>query len=258
MNITEISQKYHISRGTVLKYIDNFQYTKKGRIYDIDESSFLKWHQTYDPLAVKVKWSRDIFKNIDTPEKAYWLGFIVADGCMHEANYCLSIDIGGRDERHLEKFVDFINGNMNMIQTTIHHTTGNELKHIQITSKEAYNDLLNLGVKPRKSGKEVYISTPFDRDFIRGVIDGDGYIRKDLTEIGLVGSYEMLKKVQDIFQKEVNVEPNKICEHGVIYKISYRSKEAINKIANYLYKDCCCSLDRKQELINQIINKKIC
>ena len=253
MNTVELNQKYHISRATILKYIDNFQYTKKGRIYDINEDSFLKWYKDYDPLAIKVKWNRDIFKDINTPEKAYWLGFIVADGCLHESNYCLSIDIGGRDEQHLEKFIHFIGGDKSFIQTAIHPQTSNELKHIQITSKEAYNDLLNLGVKPRKSGKETFISTPYNKDFIRGLIDGDGYIREDLTEIGLVGSYEMLAMVQEVLKKEVKVEPNKICEHGIIYRISYRSKEAINKIINYLYKDCCCSLDRKQYLANQII-----
>ena len=31
----------------------------------------------------KYKYQQDIFENIDTAEKAYWLGFLAADGCNY-------------------------------------------------------------------------------------------------------------------------------------------------------------------------------
>ena len=51
-----------------------------------------------------------IFENIDTPEKAYWLGFIAADGCVYvrEKNATIRIAIKSSDKEHLEKFKKFM------------------------------------------------------------------------------------------------------------------------------------------------------
>ena len=65
----------------------------------------------------------DYFKIIDTPEKAYWLGFIMADGCVMiskrirklktyetiQQRYFLKIALSSVDTQHLEKFNQCIN-----------------------------------------------------------------------------------------------------------------------------------------------------
>src|ERR1700722_6649692 len=53
------------------------------------------------------KMNEDYFSNIDTEEKAYWLGFIAADGGVY-ANK-LAINLGEKDELHLYKFIECIN-----------------------------------------------------------------------------------------------------------------------------------------------------
>lgn len=57
----------------------------------------------------KYKYQQDIFKIIDTPEKAYWLGFLAADGCNYqrEHNASIIININEKDINHLEKFKKF-------------------------------------------------------------------------------------------------------------------------------------------------------
>lgn len=253
--------KYGIRRETISDHIrkGNIKAKKVKNQYQIDEESFLQWYNSYvvgNPRFNKHKkrnWNRNIFDNIDTPEKAYWLGMIMADGCVKSTGYVFSLDLGGKDREHILSFIKFINGEEDQLYITIHPQTGNELAHIQLSSKYFCDRLIELGIKPRKSGKETFIETDFTRDFIRGLIDGDGIIRTDLTEIGLVGSYELLSKVQQIFLNELDIKPNSIMEHGVIYKISYRSKKAIYKISKYLYENNTISLPRKQKLVNQII-----
>ena len=44
----------------------------------------------------------DYFKTIDTPEKAYWLGFICADGCIYKDGGKLTIMV--KDREICEKF----------------------------------------------------------------------------------------------------------------------------------------------------------
>lgn len=64
------------------------------------------------------------FKNIDSVEKAYWLGFIAADGCVYtrEKNSTIRIQLSVIDKTHLEKFRNFMNSDVKIID--IVQTTG--------------------------------------------------------------------------------------------------------------------------------------
>lgn len=164
----------------------------------------------------------------------------------------LSIDIGGGDSEHLKKFSNFIEAQQPIIQYTKHPDTGNTLCHIQISCSSTLHDLYNLGIHPKKSGKEQWINTPFPIDFIRGYIDGDGYIRQDLTGIGCVGGFNILNSIQQYFSDELKLKNHKIQQHGKIFKIEYRSKKDIKVIAEQLWYPNCVSLNRKQLLIDEI------
>lgn len=270
MTLREIEQKYNVTPFTTRKWINQGKLTpqsnfKLGKAYEIDEREFLKIKRLYwddkEHRSYEVGWNRSIFSSIDTPEKAYWIGFILADGCIHLNNLKtftghFSIDISGEDADHLKKFAKFIEANENIIQHTKHSITGNDLVHVQLCSPTALKDLYNLGIHPKKSEKEEWIETNFPADFIRGYYDGDGYIKKDLCNIGLVGSYNLLYKIQQHFKDILKIEPKKIGKHGTIFRIEYTSLTDRKKIANYLWYDNCISLDRKQILADKI--KKIC
>ena len=49
-----------------------------------------------------VNYNRHIFDNIDNEEKAYWLGFIVADGYLNLDKHMLRIKLGNKDKQHLK------------------------------------------------------------------------------------------------------------------------------------------------------------
>lgn len=206
-----------------------------------------------------IEYNRHIFDQIDTQEKAYWLGFILADGYLNTDKHMLRIKLGNKDKHHLEKFIQFLNGSLDMLKSEQHNITGNTQWYVSTYSKEIYDALSNLKIEQAKSGHEQIppINKKYYRSFIRGLWDGDGFIRENLKGIGLVGSYECMSFVQQHFKNILNIKPLKIYEHYNTYKIQYRStKKAIPKIISYLYQDGDIALDRKMELANQI--KKIC
>ena len=206
-----------------------------------------------------INYNRNIFNKIDNEEKAYWLGFIVADGYLNTNKHMLRIKLGNRDRSHLIKFIKFVGGNEEMLKSEIHSETGNENFYVSLYSKEVMNDLLSLGVEQAKSGKEKVcnINKKYYRDFIRGLWDGDGFIRENLSGIGLVGSEEVLAFVQNYFNNSLGVKPLKIYPHCNTFKIEYRStRKAIPLILNHLYGDKDVALDRKKELATKI--EKIC
>ena len=206
-----------------------------------------------------IEYNRHIFDNIDSAEKAYWLGFIVADGYLNDDKNMLRIKLGDKDKIHLEKFINFLGGDLSMLKSEIHNITGNTQWYVSTYSPQIHDALKNLNVEQAKSGNEHVppINKQYYRDFIRGLWDGDGFIRESLSGIGLVGSYECLSFVQQIFEQELGIKPLKIYPHYNTFKIEYRStKRAIPLIIKYLYQKNDVALDRKMELANQI--KKLC
>ena len=198
-----------------------------------------------------IKYNRQIFKEIDTADKAYWLGFILADGYLNYSKRMLRIKLGQEDgEDHLLKFISFIGGSSDMLKTEIHSSTKKTMYYVSLYGKEVLNSLSRLGIEQAKSGAEkpIPIDKSLERDFIRGVWDGDGFIRKSGSGIGLVGSYELLDYVQKVFQSELGIQPLKIHTHGVIFKIEYRAKGDSFKILSFLYEKSTVYLNRKFNL----------
>ena len=202
-----------------------------------------------------INYNRNIFNQIDNEEKAYWLGFIVADGYINTSKHMLRIKLGGKDKSHLIKFIKFVGGSEDMLKKEIHSETGNEVFYVSLYSKEVMKDLLKLGIEQAKSTKErvCSIDQKYYRDFIRGLWDGDGFIRENLTGIGLVGSEEVLSFTQNYFNEKLGIKPLKIYSHCNAFKIEYRStKKAIPLILNHLYNEKDVALDRKKELAAKI------
>ena len=115
------------------------------------------------------KFREDAFENIDSEEKAYWLGFLWADG------YCKSgIDIELTDEDHIIKLKEFLKINNKIIQRNRNNSTTFRLN---CNSKKLANDLVALGFDLKDNRINIpNIKDELLRHFIRGYFDGDGCI----------------------------------------------------------------------------------
>jgi len=52
------------------------------------------------------KFNENYFDVIDNPDKAYWLGFLYADGAISSNNNTVELSLKSSDIKHLEKFRD--------------------------------------------------------------------------------------------------------------------------------------------------------
>lgn len=128
------------------------------------------------------------FKRIDTEEKAYWLGFIVADGCVQSkrfgsSNNCVSISLAKKDEAHLTKFLTSICSNTPITQTV---ENSHNIVKVGIYSLEMVEDLIALGVTVRKSATATVPDIPPELlpHFYRGLFDGDGGVGEHIYFCG--------------------------------------------------------------------------
>lgn len=197
----------------------------------------------------KAQFNECIFDNIDTEEKAYWLGFIYADGCISDNG---SLEIGLIDKEHLEKFKVFLESK-NPIRTKHYkqytsYSISNKSKHL----KEV---LISYGCTPRKSltlkfpNIDIFQTPSLVIPFIRGIFDGDGSVgidkrrncNKSFPRVNLVGTQDIVTKCLEY----TNIKSSVIKWNNNNY---YETKFTHNKammFLNTIYNDANIYLDRK-------------
>lgn len=174
LSIQAISKKYNISWNKVKKILleNKVQIISKRNQYGID---------------IKVK--ENIFDKIDSSEKAYWLGLLYADGYIRNNRNEIGLTLQEKDVKTVQAFHDFC-GLSNDIREHIIRRNNKEYKSYDCTfsSKKIKEDLIKLGCVPCKSlvltfPTEKQVPNEFLYDFIRGYVDGDGYLQFDKTKV---------------------------------------------------------------------------
>jgi hypothetical protein len=199
----------------------------------------------------KYNMDEDFFEVIDTEDKAYWLGFIMADGWITSGKV-LGIKLHPKDKSHLQKFLISTKSNYPIHHgiTTHGYSKGGEYVLLNITNKKLYQDLHDKGVLIKKSKKLEFpnkIPNDLINHFIRGYFDGDGSVFKrndGYFGVSILGTENFLKKILELSDI-----------HKKIYK--YKKKEihyislccrGVKKFLDFIYKDSNIYLERKKEI----------
>lgn len=218
-------------------------------------------YETFIKEAKRYHYNKNAFELIKTEEDAYWLGFITADGCIVQNNR-LAINLAQKDEEHLIKFCKYLSMPDNEIHDIIKHSTGgsytqdNPISCLNICSVQLVKNLKDKNIFPAKSGKEIpYIceSKELEKAYIRGLIDGDGYIRSTQSGMGIVGSFEICEYVQNFINDNIyDISKNHIRQHGTIWKLELSNQKATKEILYTLYNNATIFLDRKFKLFQDL------
>lgn len=117
--------------------------------------------------------NENIFREINTKEKAYWLGFLYSDGNIskkgNRIGFCLSI----KDKQILEKFCLFVG----VCPSNIISYKNPKVIYLYVYSKIMKNDLIDNGIVPNKTKVNIFPkieSLELFLAFMLGVYDGDG------------------------------------------------------------------------------------
>ena len=190
---------------------------------------------------------------------------ILADGYMYKRTdtlYRFGIKVKSTDDNIIKKFCNYINYPLDKITYRDQERNGNISKvvEIQINDQDFCNYLINLGVVPKKSGKEIMPNcNGYEIDFIRGFIDGDGWVYRHLCATGqdrfVIGccstSLEILNSIKTYIKESLDIDMH-ISEQKGVYKCENASKYKVFKLLNRIYYDNCLSLDRKNNLAQEI------
>lgn len=191
----------------------------------------------------------NIFNKIDTEEKAYWLGFIYADGNIHK--YTLCIELNSKDVEHLEKFKLFLGSSRK-----IEYRKNKPAARFKVHSKLIKESLAKHGIFPAKSKTITMpnINAKLEHHFWRGYWDGDGWISEKRQIFGTASlSKNMLKSFQK-WIKSKGVKGGSLCQTTSFscWQLAYEN-EYVPLLLKSLYENANIFLSRKEKIAKNII-----
>lgn len=203
--------------------------------------------------------NHDYFSEVDTEDKAYFLGFMYADGYNSSNRNQIKLKLKTEDKYILEKFASYLTTGQT---PPIYQEKGSDTCSLQVSSNQLCQDLKKWGCGEAKAHTLTFptflVSQPFlMRHFIRGYFDGDGTIHmkkrpktgKEYWAVGFAGNENFIKAL-DVYLTSLhsnNVTPIKQSASKTTWQVTYTKYRTINWFSDYLYMgaDETLRLDRK-------------
>lgn len=208
------------------------------------------------------------FEKIDTEDKAYWLGFIQADGCIYqqETTYRFQINLSGKDYEHLIKLNDCLSSTYSVgKREVIVKGKTYEACSLKINSKPFCEHLMKNGITIRKTLNDAFseLEESLMPHYIRGFLDGDGNIKIDrrsknprITVRFAGGEGFMIKLRNYLIGCGFQFSPKSIRRVGnsKAFELSFTGRENTKNFFEYVY---CGNiyLERKHKLYLDALNE---
>lgn len=259
MNIVSIAKEYGIGRHVVAKYV-NIYLTQNG--LDRRNDAFRKYSI-----------NENYFDIIDTPNKAYILGFLYADGYNSVSKSTVTMSLQEGDKYILEAM------NKEM-ENTAPLRFVEQSKRLGKDSPYNYEDLWQLNAfsihmcesledKGVKQNKSLILTFPEWLDanlyshFVRGCIDGDGSISYNVERnqaiVTLTSSEQFCVGLKSYLNNNGIIPGGGIhdasCHNGITKVFVVGGNTQCEKFCNWIYSDADMKLERKYEKYLQIKNR---
>lgn len=256
VSMRQLEKDFDTTRQSISKFL-----TEKG-IKTTVGNHYRKYHH-----------NESFFESIDTEEKAYWLGFMYADGWIQDNSNRhgqdhFGISLADKDEKHLNKFLKSLNATNPINYDNSNTKKGqSRIAKVELTSQKTVDDLIKHGcfkkktliLKPPSSVPDKLIP-----HFIRGFFDGDGSIVKSggkfYEQYGKYNfsiSFSCMEEIaywlQDYF-KFGSVVKDQRKEKSYSYTIG--GNNAVEEFYHILYDNATIYLERKYNRFQEFLEQK--
>lgn len=205
------------------------------------------------------------FSNIDTEEKAYWLGFLYADGYVRMKNGRsgqLKLKLSSKDREHILLFNKCLSSNYPIKDyiSTIKYKDGvskSNVSEVSIYNTKLVKDLIKNGCFSNKTFliRLPNIDKSMYRHFIRGYFDGDGCIsfsKKGHFSIKIISNREFISDISD-YLISIGIERINIRDNGRVRNLMIENKQDCLRFRKIIYDDSVIFIKRKNEIFSKII-----
>lgn len=224
----ELGDQYFVSEGTIRNILK--RQGVKRRIGG--HASRIKHH--------------DYFHVIDTAKKAYFLGLMIADGCVtrdsrRQRSVAVAMMLKADDGYLLEELERELGSN----RPSVCITNRNEAQ-FRLNSEQMAEDLAQHGVIERKTFHS-YLPTLDDHlmvHLIRGIFDGDGSVyvgrpsgnnKQSYLKFSIYGTTLLCQQLRDYLHATIGLADNKVYEKETVSFISYARNSDLHAFYDYIY-----------------------
>ena len=215
-------------------------------------------------VDVRDKWHRRRIYKIDdhafsetTPDAAYWLGFLMADGTT-DGRSMVAITLQRRDMEHLRKFLRFVKSE----KRPIYEVPSVKAVQVKVRSRQIAIDIGRHGVVRRKT----YCATASPEmvmrpEFWLGELDGDGSISRThgLPLVDMVGTEKLMNQFASFVESKIpgrtivfRPSVRRIGHH--LYAASISGQRAANFLS-LAYAKSPTYLDRKKAKASEMLRR---
>lgn len=203
-------------------------------------------------ISRKYKINDNYFEVINTEDKAYWLGFLYADGTIvkqpnREKSYTIAITLKETDKYILESFIEKLESDYYLWENTIN---GSNYYRLTIRCMKMAQDLMKHGVVPNKTHVLKFPNSEtvpnfLMSHFVRGFFDGDGYVGIKKHKRGsysasiefVCASYNFTKELQNRIFNDTTHSFTLSRKTKTTHRLRKHSKKVCLDFFKYIYKD---------------------
>lgn len=256
--------RYRYGEEIKKKYLNGISTMALAKEYDYNDHGIANLLRSLEvivrPTGTLSKTDQTLFQKIDTPEKAYFVGLLTADGSINSKGgitLCLT-----ESDRYLldEINTKVLNGSGKIF---ISHKEDEKPRAVlSFHGVQLCKDLDRFGIIPKKTYYLTSLSSEipneFYSDYIRGLYDGDGVCSKSNNRIR-IGYCAYNKNFTESYQnhlcENLGMRKNKVFNTGNCWQCSWSAKSDLQKFYEYIYgKSPSLFLVRKKEKLSNYIS----
>lgn len=208
------------------------------------------------------------FENIDDEHKAYWLGYIYADGYITSDLVRFGISLATKDRGMLELLREDIKATYRICDyiSNSGYVANTAYSRLLVSDRIFVSHLVRQGVIPKKTKtlKRPNLCDEMVRHFIRGYFDGDGCFNYSVKShnytsgsVEILGTRDVLDFIESVLLREKIIERKYLDltkkPHGGIMRFRFTRRKDIYNFYKYIYTDSIIFLDRKHNKFNEYI-----
>lgn len=194
----------------------------------------------------------------NSAERNYWLGFLMADATIYPG--AIVLELHHKDLEHIDAFRSFLRSSAPIKPIKPRGWSRSENMRFCLSSKKMSEHVQSFGITERKSKSAEVIGLESDRDFWRGVVDGDGTlgfmtIKHSPREyrfplLKLVGSERICEQFLEFANRYTKTKAKVRLERTA--STVFLSGKAARGLVDVLYRDNCRCLARKGNIAGKI------
>lgn len=229
-----------------------------------EKNTFKVLHKIlYNRDMRKYTLNENYFDKIDSPDKSYFLGYLMADGYNSEIRGVIEVSCAVKDREFLGRLNCLIRSSKPLRFVQCKEDTSYRMS---LCSRWLSNKLANLGCVQAKTFKVVfpnYLNEEMIPHFLRGYFDGDGCIsysfaKRDnffgnsfLSVITITSTEEFCLYIKNYIKGKLNINSSILCRHpgnkNNNRTLQISGNNQVIKFAEWIYADTTLFLGRKYD-----------